>query len=520
LKLISRFFYFIAVLIILCCGAVLVCAMSPSLTKSLAGALYGKENVEDSADATGQDMQGLAIGGTGTQNGYVAPSQEDLMLPEQASGKNGLQPLKIAEEEIPAEEAEALANELATGNVGAELSFDKVMYPYYGMLGEELQKLYCQIYANALEGVTAFAPTVEVTTENVRKVFEAVYNDHPELFWVETEYACKYTRDGSCKEICLKYNSTMNSLSDAKQSFQTKVQEIVQEAGKLSDAYAKEKYVHDVLLKTVEYDAAAENGQSAYSALVTGKSVCAGYARAFQYVLQQIGIPCYYCTGYSGADHAWNIVKLGADYYNVDVTWDDTTPAIYDFFNKTDAEYANTHVRQDLSVYLPACRGGLYGTDTEKTTDDTSASEGTTTDGSNDIADTGSDNSIQYINPNPQKPLTLENNFIGTALEREEWENLQKAGITKAEVMNTMEEYYADCLEQMVEVGSGQQYFTNVIPSGLWSSVEQAYGENKHEKGYVNEALKQLKKENFAIQLQLDDIGGGYYRIYHNISTW
>ena len=32
--------------------------------------------------------------------------------------------------------------------------------------------------------------------------------------------------------------------------------------------------------------------------------------------------------------------------------------------------------------------------------------------------------------------------------------------------------------------------------------------------------LKKLKKENFAIQLQVEDINGGYYRLHHNISTW
>lgn len=108
------------------------------------------------------------------------------------------------------------------------------------------------------------------------------------------------------------------------------------------------------------YDLTADMNQSAYSALVNGKSVCAGYARAYQYLLQQLGIPCYYCTGYSGGDHAWNIVKLEDGYYNVDVTWDDAAAIRYDYFNKTDADFASTHVRQNLSVYLPACNGTAY----------------------------------------------------------------------------------------------------------------------------------------------------------------
>ena len=44
----------------------------------------------------------------------------------------------------------------------------------------------------------------------------------------------------------------------------------------------------------------------------------------------------------------------------MDVTWDDAAAIRYDYFNKTDADFASTHVRQNLSVYLPACNGTAY----------------------------------------------------------------------------------------------------------------------------------------------------------------
>ena len=47
-------------------------------------------------------------------------------------------------------------------------------------------------------------------------------------------------------------------------------------------------------------------------------------------------------------------------YYNVDTTWDDTGNGTYDYFNKTDADYAGNHIRQELSVYLPPCNGQAY----------------------------------------------------------------------------------------------------------------------------------------------------------------
>ena len=59
-------------------------------------------------------------------------------------------------------------------------------------------------------------------------------------------------------------------------------------------------------------------------------AVCAGYARAMQYLLQKCGIECAEVVGDvrkdendEGGPHAWNIVKIDGEYYYVDTTWDD-----------------------------------------------------------------------------------------------------------------------------------------------------------------------------------------------------
>ena len=101
-------------------------------------------------------------------------------------------------------------------------------------------------------------------------------------------------------------------------------------------------YVHDRLISRISYSKAATMNQSAYSALVGGKTVCAGYARAFQYLMQKLGIPCYYCTGFAGENHAWNIIKLSdaldtlkkfdnqGDIRLLTVTNDEVTMKVYD----------------------------------------------------------------------------------------------------------------------------------------------------------------------------------------------
>lgn len=86
--------------------------------------------------------------------------------------------------------------------------------------------------------------------------------------------------------------------------------------------------------------------------------------------------------------------------------------------------------------------------------------------------------------------------------------------------IDTMDEYYQDCKEQMIAVGTGEQQFTNEVPEELWSSIENAYSDGSYRSGYVNEALQKMGVQNFAIQLQAQRLGNGKYRIYHNISTW
>ena len=74
-----------------------------------------------------------------------------------------------------------------------------------------------------------------MTLDQLRNIFSAVYNDHPELFWLETAYSCKYRRDGSCVEIELQFNRTVQNLDDARAVFEGNASQIVSEAQNLSN---------------------------------------------------------------------------------------------------------------------------------------------------------------------------------------------------------------------------------------------------------------------------------------------
>lgn len=99
--------------------------------------------------------------------------------------------------------------------------------------------------------------------------------------------------------------------------------------------YEMIKRTHDYLVERCTYDI---NMDGPYNCVFKGRSNCNGYALAFYLIMQKCGIECDYVTG---ANHAWNIVKLGHFWYNMDVTWDDANNQLnYDYFLKGHGDWS------------------------------------------------------------------------------------------------------------------------------------------------------------------------------------
>ena len=244
-------------------------------------------------------------------------------------------------------------------NTGEAYEFPEEFYPYRAMLSEDGKKIYNQVYENAMLINESFALVSSVPAEEFENVMCAVYNDHPELFWLETSYSYGYKENGDVVSVDLVFNMKKDEIEAAKVKFNSAAMAVISETRFIEDSLEKEKYVHDYIINNVVYDADSKLNQSAYSALVNGSSVCAGYARAFQYIMIEIGIPCYYCTGYAnGGNHAWNLVMVGSELLNVDVSWDDydteniSESIRYKYFNLKNIEIEQTHIRTGLSEFI------------------------------------------------------------------------------------------------------------------------------------------------------------------------
>ena len=501
MNFIKKLLYVILGLLSLISLFIIICAFQPELSGQVSDWLYKSDRypeensdintdsaVQPASDMDAADSAGVQAvnfpqttaddinGGRKNESSYVPPEKSAVNVPEELSGRGGYVPVRDDNEQVDEEEARKLREKYTYGETGDGLTFDTEYYPYYGMLDDKQQRLYRQIYANAMAVNGIFNPIEEVTPSQLRNVFMAVFNDHPELFWLDSAYQGRFAGNGICVEIVLQFYELVDDLESAKNEFQGKAEEILAGARGAGSDYEKEVYVHNALLDRIEYDLQAPFNQSAYSALVNGRTVCAGYARAMQYLMTQLGVPCYYCTGYAGENHAWNIIKLDGEYYNVDATWDDTNPNTYDYFNKSDEDFASTHRREDLSVYLPACNGSRY-----------SNLE------SNPPADEYQDDT-EYLR------------------------SLEDTGLNEENVLWSLEDYYNDCYSQIMAIGGSGQ-FQNVVDSEeLWMQCYRAYNSDAYSSGYMDRVLSELNASGCEVNVEAEPLKGGRFLLRHSIS--
>ena len=121
----------------------------------------------------------------------------------------------------------------------------------------------------------------------------------------------------------------------------------------------KELAIHDYIIANTVYDYDSFNGKghlslttnpyTADGCLLNGLAVCQGYANAFYFLANSVGIECRIVVGQAGGGlHAWNMVKLDGDYYLVDTTWDDQRESMPDwmrhkYFNITSQDLRADH---------------------------------------------------------------------------------------------------------------------------------------------------------------------------------
>lgn len=137
-----------------------------------------------------------------------------------------------------------------------------------------------------------------------------------------------------------------------------RIGEIIRElgAGDMTDL-EKVRAVYEYICENVKYDRVHAKNEhyhlktTAYAALFHKTAVCQGYSVLMYRLLRELGIDCRVITGTAVGEnsseyHAWNIVRLGGTYYNVDITWDRQTET-HDYFLRGDDSFSADHIRDE-----------------------------------------------------------------------------------------------------------------------------------------------------------------------------
>lgn len=242
---------------------------------------------------------------------------------------------------------------------------------YFKQLTEEEQRVYREL----LKGIRAREKEFYLTIsddDSIDRSYHAVLKDHPEIFWVhnrEKIYKTTYSDSDYCV-FTPGYTYTDSEIDEIQTAMEQSFQEVRALIPEDAGDYEKVRIVYTYVIDYTQYQT-GEDDQSIAGVFWKKSAVCAGYAGAVQYLLERLDIPCIYVDGStkgSTEGHAWNIVKIGQEYYYVDATNGDQPDflngdaaqleehktIIYDYLCPFPEEYEKTYTPSE-ELTVPAC---------------------------------------------------------------------------------------------------------------------------------------------------------------------
>ena len=299
----------------------------------------------------------------GAEDGLLPPSA--LLLLEQGTLMTG--DLEIVKPDakytkMDAGEAEELRKAIESYQPPEEsLLKNRSQYYYYyehlEPVAREIYDLMLQVAHDPVSAGNCAVMMTDIDPDSLRfgyayyRAWYAMVFDHPELFWLYNtseghiglygdggQVNGKYLVYFRMAEPFPQFEEQMNTFNAAADAF-------LADIDRSGTQYDVALRIHDKLIDMMTYDTDLCNnperdrfhdlGHTAYGALVANSlgtpnyAVCDGYSLAYEYLLQQCGIPVAYIGGYGGSKpdnlggHAWNVVNIEGEWYEVDSTWDD-----------------------------------------------------------------------------------------------------------------------------------------------------------------------------------------------------
>lgn len=200
-----------------------------------------------------------------------------------------------------------------------------------GYSGSRLSEAEQGVYLQLLAGIESLEPTFPVfdaTAEDIDPAYKALMRDHPELFWVDGSCVYTYSTVGSVVTVEPTYTTPAEEVAGLRATVEAEADAVLAGIPEDADAYEVARAAYEYVVGRTDYALGSDQNQNILSVFVNHRSVCAGYARAYQYLLHRAGQFCAYVDGTvdgGNEEHAWCLVQLDGEYAFVDPTWGDPT---------------------------------------------------------------------------------------------------------------------------------------------------------------------------------------------------
>lgn len=245
---------------------------------------------------------------------------------------------------------------------------------YYQTLTENQKK----IYASVAESIQKFESEVEIpgyeysdedtTNQDVELAVYRFLLDHPEVFYISDKYYISTTSNLFTTKVKITFTyliASQEELEEKITQIEEKIDSILAKIDLTSDDFSKELAIHDLVGKNVKYydyeniEDIPASCHTIYGTLMENSAVCDGFAKTMKLLLNRCQIDSIVVTGaLKEESHAWNLVKLGEQWYNLDLTsnksiyYNNRSYVIHAYFNITDEQILKTH-RFDDKELLP-----------------------------------------------------------------------------------------------------------------------------------------------------------------------
>lgn len=162
---------------------------------------------------------------------------------------------------------------------------------------------------------------IGILPEELDSIFSAATKNSPYLFFVGNDLKYTFRKGGYVVAVMPQYLYSREDVKAMTELCKSEISKLTSLAKYGKNELERIIILHDLICEKYSYDLTLKSNNM-YSFLKTGSGTCQGYTWTYMAALRELGIECEYVASDAIA-HIWLRLKIGGEWYNSDVTWDD-----------------------------------------------------------------------------------------------------------------------------------------------------------------------------------------------------